>query len=223
MPLIKLKGKVFGHLRVVGRDTVAGYRACSYWYCMCTCGRKQSVRSSYLRWNIITRCYTCSIKILKRKWKRMNEERMRERMLKPRKRMYFIRGTNGSMVIPIKKKFTPTKMDDQIKEIIFLRSTGTSIKDIAALLEVSVEMTADVLKNKQLFQSSIKKEPTSYRLKVNTSHPHRQLTETLRPSPVVQASEVEPPASSRQSPQLILLLSRLSLRPPSPHQRNQCG
>ena len=84
----------------------------------------------------------------------MNEESRLRKMLKPRKRVRFIRGTNGSMRIPMKKKFTPIKIEDQIKEIIFLRSTGMPINDIADLLEVSREMARDVLKNKKLYQLS---------------------------------------------------------------------
>ena len=81
-------------------------------------------------------------------------EKIRNAILNPRKRIRFVRGTNGSMRIPMRKKFTPTKIEDQIKEIIFLRDTGMPIKDIAELLDVAVEMARDVLKNKRLYQLS---------------------------------------------------------------------
>lgn len=155
--LINIKGQQFGRLHVMKRDVVAGYRACSYWYCLCKCGRKQSVRSSYLRWGIITRCYDCSLSKLKKKWRRIAEEKRREQFLKEKQRVRFTRGTSPSMKVSLRKKFSPRKINDQIKEIISIRETGTAIKDIAALLEVPIEMVRDVLKHKRLHQQSVDK------------------------------------------------------------------
>ena len=153
-PVINLKGMRFGRFVVQKRDRVAGYRACSYWYCLCDCGRRQSVRSSYLRWNILTQCYDCAIRKLKKKWKKMREQRSIQIWSQQRRR---IRRSSQKAAtrIPIRKKFTPTNIDDQIKEIIFLRSTGTPVKDISDLLGVPPEMTRDVLKNKAMYQKSL--------------------------------------------------------------------
>jgi len=110
--------------------------------------------------------------ILKRKWKRMNEVRYREKILKPKKRIRYNQGERSSMRIPMRKKFTPIKIEDQIKEIIFLRSTGTSVKDIASLLEVSPEMARDVLKHKALYEKSIAlKQPLDTKLLDHQSDP----------------------------------------------------
>lgn len=54
MPVIDLKNKVFGRVRIVERDSSILGR--TYWICICECGNKKSIRGDHLKTGKISSC-----------------------------------------------------------------------------------------------------------------------------------------------------------------------
>ncbi len=157
--LIDLKGLIFGHLRVLEVDDIKSskvtgkHMANAYWRCLCDlCGCVVSVRSSYLRKGITRLCGSCSSAariryfeyvrgIRKAIWGIPEEEEkpQKKNKLKIRK---VPPGTYKFVIISFSYKG-----EAAYKQIRPLRNTGTSIRDIAELLELTEKAVRDYLKD----------------------------------------------------------------------------
>ena len=151
--LIDLKGIIFGHLLVkkkgvtkssnVTKDLMGG----AYWLCLCDlCKCIVSIRSYYLRNGYNRMCGDCAIAARKRFLKYVKElerkinnapEQQPEARMKRLKRIKVPPGTINAM--RSKKSKTSYTGQNAIEQVRPLRDANTSLKDIASLLNITIE------------------------------------------------------------------------------------
>jgi len=133
---IDLTGLQFGFLSVIKIDKIKSSKVTkkhmqnSYWICFCNlCRCNTSIRSDYLRNGVSRQCRDCTIDMKIRLMNSIREVKRKEAKARLRIFKRNNRSNNGIFVIK------PT-IRDKVKP---LRVCGTSIADIAELLDVSTE------------------------------------------------------------------------------------
>jgi len=143
--LIDLTGKIYGHLLVKRVDRTKSSRftkqhmANAYWICRCDlCECNVSIRSYYLRHGITIMCGTCASETKIRFFIKMREiEDSNQEQTKMKKKLKVTKVPAGTL--PTVLMFKTYGGQNAYNQIMTLRDCGTSVKDIADLLNLTWE------------------------------------------------------------------------------------